>query len=300
MGLRKRSAAIGLTATAAAAALAIAGCSSGGSSATGTSSGTAAPATLTVWRMGSSVPTQVTWMNSTVAEFHKEFPAYAKTKVTVKWIPWGDRTQDWNNALSSGKNVPGSPASDPTFSTAPAQAVAGGTDGIIINGSPTDAATMIKAIRGAGYKGKIAIPSLLLPPQVIKTLGSAANGIIVSDATEFTTASSNPGVKQYLADMHRFEPGAAVDDASVQGWSGMELFAKAAASSSSLTPAGFTAAFKAVAQPIDLGTSGPWSVVGRLGKVPGFSRVVNPTVALGTVRNGRIVPLAGGFVNPLG
>jgi ABC-type glycerol-3-phosphate transport system substrate-binding protein len=106
VGLRKRSAAIGLTATAAAAALAIAGCSSGGSSATGTSSGAAAPATLTVWRMGSSVPAQVTWMNSTVAEFHKEFPAYAKTKVTVKWIPWGDRTQDWNNALSSGKNVP--------------------------------------------------------------------------------------------------------------------------------------------------------------------------------------------------
>ena len=110
MGLRKRSAALGAVAGAAAAALAIAGCSSGSSSsaANGTSGSTAssAPSTLTVWRMGGSVPSQVTWMNSVVTEFHKEFPQYAKTQVNVKWIPWGDRTQDWNNALSSGKNIP--------------------------------------------------------------------------------------------------------------------------------------------------------------------------------------------------
>ncbi len=112
MGLRKRSAALGAVAGAAAAALAIAGCSSGSSSSaangsTGSASGsTSAPSTLTVWRMGGSVPSQVTWMNNVVAEFHKEFPQYAKTQVNVKWIPWGDRTTDWNNALSSGKNIP--------------------------------------------------------------------------------------------------------------------------------------------------------------------------------------------------
>ena len=112
MGLRKRSAAIAAAAGAAAAALAIAGCSSSTSStassaATGAASSSAsAPSTLTVWRMGGSVPSQVTWMNGVVAEFHKEFPQYANTKVNVKWIPWGDRTADWNNALSSGKNIP--------------------------------------------------------------------------------------------------------------------------------------------------------------------------------------------------
>jgi ABC-type glycerol-3-phosphate transport system substrate-binding protein len=117
VGLRKRSAALGAVAGVAAAAMAIAGCSSSSSStaatggassgASSSASGSAnAPATLTVWRMGGSVPSQVTWMNSVVAEFHKEFPAYAKTQVKVVWVPWGDRTQDWNNALSSGKNIP--------------------------------------------------------------------------------------------------------------------------------------------------------------------------------------------------
>ena len=45
-------------------------------------------------------------MNSVVAQFHKDYPAYAKTKVNVKWIPWTNRTADWTNALASGKNAP--------------------------------------------------------------------------------------------------------------------------------------------------------------------------------------------------
>ncbi|HEX3960182.1 MAG TPA: extracellular solute-binding protein [Trebonia sp.] len=110
MGLRKRSAALSAVAGVAAAALAITGCSSSGSSTTSSSASgaasSAAPATLTVWRMGGSVPAQVTWMNSAVTQFHQQFPQYAKTQVKVVWIPWGDRTQDWNTALSSGKNIP--------------------------------------------------------------------------------------------------------------------------------------------------------------------------------------------------
>jgi N,N'-diacetylchitobiose transport system substrate-binding protein len=96
------------------AALAIAGCSSGSSATSPTGSTTpttsapaaSAPSTLTVWRMGASVPSQVTWMNGVVAEFHKDFPAYANTKVNVVWVPWGNRTTDWTNALASGKNAP--------------------------------------------------------------------------------------------------------------------------------------------------------------------------------------------------
>jgi N,N'-diacetylchitobiose transport system substrate-binding protein len=45
-------------------------------------------------------------MNGVVKQFHKQFPAYAKTKVVVDWIPWGNRTTDWTNALTSGKGGP--------------------------------------------------------------------------------------------------------------------------------------------------------------------------------------------------
>jgi ABC-type glycerol-3-phosphate transport system substrate-binding protein len=83
----------------------VAGAAACGSGSPSSSSGSA-PAQLTVWRMGSSVPGQVTWMNGVVTQFHKDFPAYAKTRVVVDWIPWGNRTTDWTNALTSGKNGP--------------------------------------------------------------------------------------------------------------------------------------------------------------------------------------------------
>ena len=74
-------------------------------SSTNSSSG-AIPSKLVVWRMGGSVPSQVTWMNGVVNKFHSEFPQYKNTKVVVDWIPWGDRTTDWTNALTSGKGGP--------------------------------------------------------------------------------------------------------------------------------------------------------------------------------------------------
>ena len=90
------------------AVLAISGAAAGcGSSASGGGTSAAAvPAKLTVWRMGASVPSQVTWMNGVVAQFHKQFPQYKQTKVVVDWIPWTNRVTDWTNALTSGKGGP--------------------------------------------------------------------------------------------------------------------------------------------------------------------------------------------------
>ena len=90
-----------LGAAAAITGAAVAGCGSSTTSASG-----AIPAKLVVWRMGASVPSQVTWMNGVVKQFHTQFPQYKNTKVVVDWIPWGDRTTDWTNALASGKGGP--------------------------------------------------------------------------------------------------------------------------------------------------------------------------------------------------
>jgi ABC-type glycerol-3-phosphate transport system substrate-binding protein len=109
VGLRKTPAALAAFGTAA--ALAIAGCSSsssttGSSTSSSGSSSAAAPSQLTVWRMGASVASEITWMNGVTTQFHKDFPQYAKTQVKVAWVPWTSRTTDWNDALTSGKNAP--------------------------------------------------------------------------------------------------------------------------------------------------------------------------------------------------
>jgi ABC-type glycerol-3-phosphate transport system substrate-binding protein len=94
-------------AAAAGAAIALAGAAAGcGSSGGGSRTTSAAPAKLVVWRMGASVPSQVTWMNGVVRQFHTQFPRYKHTKVVVDWIAWGNRVTDWTNALTSGKGGP--------------------------------------------------------------------------------------------------------------------------------------------------------------------------------------------------
>ena len=45
-------------------------------------------------------------MNGVVSQFHKAYPAYAKTKVKVVYVPWTNATTEFTNALSSGKNAP--------------------------------------------------------------------------------------------------------------------------------------------------------------------------------------------------
>ncbi len=102
MTFTRSAAALGVAVALAGTAAGIAGCGSSNSP----SSGSSAPAKLVVWRMGASVPSQVTWMNGVTAQFHQKFPQYKSTKVVVDWIPWGNRTTDWTNALSSGKGGP--------------------------------------------------------------------------------------------------------------------------------------------------------------------------------------------------
>jgi len=101
--VRLRRAAVAISAATALTGLAAA-CGSGSSGTTGSS--TAVPAQLTVWRMGSSTPQQVSWMSGVVTQFHKAYPAYAKTKIKVVFVPWGNRATDWTTAFSSGKNGP--------------------------------------------------------------------------------------------------------------------------------------------------------------------------------------------------
>jgi ABC-type glycerol-3-phosphate transport system substrate-binding protein len=99
-----RSTRTALAAAAAAATLAAAGC--GSSPSAGSTSASSAPNVLTVWRMGPSTPSQVNWMNGVIAQFHKDYPAYKNTKIKVIFVPWANRTQEWTNALASGKAAP--------------------------------------------------------------------------------------------------------------------------------------------------------------------------------------------------
>ena len=204
---------------------------------------------------------------------------------------------------TAGSEIPVStvtadPSSDPTFATAAAKAKAGGVDGVVIAADPTNTAKLVQAVRASGYTGKISIPFSQLTPQALQTLGKTADGLLVDSTLAFLTDSSNAGITKFNADMKAYGDGAQLDNWSLVGWSAVQLFAEGAKTATSFDPATMMSTFQSISTPIDIRTLGPWSVVGNTGKIAGAPRIVNPTVTLGTIRNGEYISDGKGFVNP--
>jgi branched-chain amino acid transport system substrate-binding protein len=196
--------------------------------------------------------------------------------------------------------VTADPTSDPTFSSAAAKLMAGGTNGIIVAMAPENVPKLVVALRQAGYKGIISSLSAIVPGQVVTALKSAANGILLSSQTALTTDTANPGVAKFLADMKKYQPTATLDERTETGWAATMLFDKVTASLTSFTPATVMQAMKSVTTPIDLGIVGPWKSAGATSPVKTFPQLgFNPTVAYGVVKNGQIVAdQTKGFPNP--
>jgi ABC-type branched-subunit amino acid transport system substrate-binding protein len=202
------------------------------------------------------------------------------------------------SAGKSSTTVIADPNSDPTFAAAAAKATAGGVDGVILTPSPVNLPKMISALKQSGYKGKIGSLTVLMPPQVVKALGAAGNGMLADSQVALTSDSTNAGVQKYTADMAKYGKNT-ITDSSLFNWSAVELFAKAIAGATAFDAKSISAALNAVSTPIDIGTVGPWQTSGVTSPLKSFTRILNPTVSFGVVKNGEIVTAGdGGFLNP--
>jgi hypothetical protein len=137
-----------------------------------------------------------------------------------------------------------------------------------------------------------------MPPALVKALGAAGNGVLADSQAALTTDSSNPGVQKYTADMAKYGHNT-ITDASLFNWSAVALFAKAIAGATSFDAHSIGTTLNSVSTPIDIGTVGPWQASGATSPLKTFTRILNPTVSFGVVKNGAVVKAGkGGFVNP--
>ena len=195
-------------------------------------------------------------------------------------------------------------SADPTFSSSAAKATANGADGVFAIVVPFTAPKLYTALRNAGFKGLISTVSPSASVPVLKAAGSAADGVLVTSLTAPVTDTTNPGIVSFLADMHKYQPTASVEDVTVQGWSAVMLFAKVlsggsgASSGAAPTSEQVLAAFNGITTPIQLGTIGPFGPPPAKPYVAGYDRIFAPTVSNGIVKNGVLEPDGKGFVNP--
>jgi ABC-type branched-subunit amino acid transport system substrate-binding protein len=186
--------------------------------------------------------------------------------------------------------------SDPTFATAAGKLQSSGADGVVICPAPQNIPKIVAAIDQSGYTGKISSITALFAPAILKALGSAANGILLTSQVAFVTDTSNSGITSFLADMQKYQPKAVIDETTLISWAAVKLFAQIAATATSFDAAGILAAASSFVGPADVGVAGPYSVSGKTSPLTGFARIFNATVQNGTVENGQVKADGKGFV----
>lgn len=191
------------------------------------------------------------------------------------------------------------PNADPTFAQGAAETIAGGVDGVIFDSAPTYADKAVQALRTAGYKGPIASITGTYTPQMISALGAQANNLYLTSQMALSSDTSNPGVEAFLTAMKKYQPSAEIDETAMTAWTAVELFAHVAKTiSGDVTSKSVMTAMNDLSSPVDLQTSGPYTVKGASSSITGYPRIFNPTVVIGVVKNGVLVPFGTGFVNP--
>ena len=157
--------------------------------------------------------------------------------------------------------VIGHTQSDPTFATAVAEVLGSDPEAIILDVNPTNAPAILQGLETNGYEGIITTPSLSLPPQSIEAAGQSAEGMYLTSEYAFISDDKNPGIEKFKEDMKKYQPDAPLNGASLQGWSGMELFAGAAAGAKAMEAKVLLETFESIKKPVESAPSvpGPWS-----------------------------------------
>lgn len=188
---------------------------------------------------------------------------------------------------------------DPTFAASAAKVVGTGADGVLI--ASTNVPVMVKALRDSGFEGRMSTFSGALTDKSIKAMGASGDGLLVSSQNAFVADTENPQVARFVADMKKYAPDAAVEDRSLNAYAKVMLFAQILkeAETADLDGAKFSAVLEGLETPVETGLLGPWAVKGRTSPLSDFPRILNPTVTLGEIRDGKVVPTGDpGFIVP--
>ena len=168
----------------------------------------------------------------------------------------------------------------------------GNPGGIILGGLVPDIfPKIVTDLRQAGYTGKLITISPFTDPTTLAALGSMADGLQVSLDAWPVTATSQPVVQEYLAEMQKYAKGAKQDEFSEFGWSGVDIFASVMKSASSYSAASVIKAFSSLDKPLQAGVFGPFVGTGS-SPVAAWPRGFNHEFISATVKNGEVVPTA--------
>jgi branched-chain amino acid transport system substrate-binding protein len=166
-----------------------------------------------------------------------------------------------------------------------AKATADGVKDVAVAATATFTQSLIGTAANRGIR--IATSSVPLQPEVLKTLGPAAEGVLsVSFAVD--PNSDAPGAKQYRADMSKYFPDLALTDSAETFWLATWTFERVARELPEVTAKGVLDAMGKL-EDFDMGgIVPPLTTTTDSTAFEGLPRMFNPTVIAGEVKDQKI------------
>ncbi|WP_281690455.1 ABC transporter substrate-binding protein [Pseudonocardia thermophila] len=131
---------------------------------------------------------------------------------------------------------------------------------------------------------------------VISSLGDRIEGILAPAGYLPATTKGNTAVDAFIAAMDAVDPKAPKNDFAVAGYLGVQLFAKAAAGATEVTPESLRKALDSGTE-FDLGLVPPIRFDQPSSAVPGVTRLFNTAVVHTRLQGGQFVPIEARFVD---
>jgi ABC-type branched-subunit amino acid transport system substrate-binding protein len=185
----------------------------------------------------------------------------------------------------------------PDGSSILAAAEADGAEGVALLVQGAQAAQFITAADLADSDLVIGSYDLSLEPATIKTLGPAADGVIMASSFKQLTTKDDPGVQAFLAELAAYDPSLTTDDWSIPGvglgvYAATHLTAQAANAADTVDAAGVLAALPTITD-FDIGIMAPIDFSApNANFIPGFTRIFNTKYFFNKIQDTILVPLS--------
>ncbi len=172
-------------------------------------------------------------------------------------------------------------------------------DGIALTVTDPELSKWVVAYRQSGGEAQIAGPGASVNVDNVKTLGDAAEGMLVSNNFKPATLKKDPGVKQMLKEVKAYDSSIKLVDASIEAWAGVHLVADALEGQTTLDAATLMTQLNQdkvwdtkVGPPINFAQQ-PADIPAAGGILAGLNRVFTTDVYYAKVKNGKIKPIDG-------
>lgn len=179
------------------------------------------------------------------------------------------------------------------FGPALQQVLSGGAEAIIpfAGGGPPALAALVQQAKQINPSVKFVFPSFELTPPFLAAAGPAEQGSLAVGYTQFSSATSSPGVAEFQSEVSKVAPESAHSDTALWAWTGAHAFVKLAESiQGPITRASVSTALKGLKN-LDLGGVTPPYSYGF--NTYGLGCIVNGSPAVGRISGHSVAPISG-------